>query len=113
MARSLVQFLNGKIMYDIPLTNWSELSIYFSKVFNGLGSISLDDNSLKFTSNPPDVKTELIIHRSGQLIANMPLHNVDTFVNLVRIDEKMEVIELIGPNMEYKYRIPPQLLLRR
>ncbi|MGY8645709.1 MAG: hypothetical protein ACKVIE_06380, partial [Candidatus Poseidoniales archaeon] len=75
MARSLVQFLNGKIMYDIPLTNWSELSIYFSKVFNGLGSISLDDNSLKFTSNPPDVKTELIIHRSGQLIANMPLHN--------------------------------------
>ena len=43
----------------------------------------------------------------------MPLHGVDTFVTLIRIDEKMEIIELIGPNMEYQYRIPPQLLLRR
>ena len=40
-------------------------------------------------------------------------HGVDTFVTLIRIDEKMEIIELIGPNMEYQYRIPPQLLLRR
>ena len=101
------------IMHEIQISNWTELCIYFSKIFDNLGTILIDDNSLRFSSNPPDVKTELIIHRSGQLVANMPLHGVDTFVTLIRIDEKMEIIELIGPNMEYQYRIPPQLLLRR
>jgi len=100
-------------MYEIPLSNWDELCATFSQIFDNLGSISVDDNSLKFTSNPSDVKTGLIIHRSGQLIANMPLHEVDTIISLVRIDEKMEMIELIGQNIEYKYCIPPQLLLRR
>ena len=64
------------IMREIQISNWTELCIYFSKIFDNLGTILIDDNSLRFSSNPPDVKTELIIHRSGQLVANMPLHGV-------------------------------------
>jgi len=109
----IVQPLQCDIMYEIEISNWDELSIYFSKVFNNLGYISIDEKYLTFSSFPEDVKTELIIHRTGQLVANMPLHGVDTFIQIIRIDEKMEIIELIGPNIEYQYRIPPQLLLRR
>ena len=100
-------------MYEIEISNWDELSIYFSKIFNNLGNISIDEKYLTFSSFPEDVKTELIIHRTGQLVANMPLHGVDTFIQIIRIDKKMEIVELIGPNIEYQYRIPPQLLLRR
>ena len=100
-------------MHEIEISNWDELSIYFFKAFNNLGNISIDKDYLKFSSFPQDVNTELIIHRSGKLVANMPLHGIDTFIEVIRIDKKMEIIELIGPNIEYQYRIPPQLLIKR
>jgi hypothetical protein len=42
-------------MHEIEISNWDELSIYFSKIFNNLGNISIDEKYLTFSSFPEDV----------------------------------------------------------
>ena len=100
-------------MADIEISDWEDLSEAFREMFDGLGKIEVSDTALRFQSVHPDVATGISLSRDGAMMANMPLHGIDSRFERVQIDDRMESIRLIGPSMDYTYRVPPAILRRR
>ena len=97
--------------YDVG--DWEGLSGAFEDMFEGLGEVESDESKLKFTSFPSDVATGIFLSRDGSMLANMPLHGIDSMFERVIFDDKRESIRLIGSSMDYTYRVPPAILNRR
>ena len=98
---------------EYGLGDWEGLSSAFADMFEGLGDVKSDGSRLEFTSFPSDVATGLSISRDGSMLANMPLHGIDSRFESVIIDDSKESIRLIGPDTDYTYRVPPGILRRR
>jgi hypothetical protein len=64
-----------------------------------------------FSSRAPDVETGIAIYSDGQFSASMPLHGIDSMVKKVIFAN--EAITLKGDSIDYTYRIPPEILMRR
>ncbi len=97
--------------YDVG--DWEGLSGAFKDMFEGLGEVESDESKLKFTSFPSDVATGISLSRDGSMLANMPLHGIDSIFERVIFDDGRESIRLIGSSMDYTYRVPPAILNRR
>ena len=100
-------------MTDIAISDWEALSEAFREMFDGLGKVEVSDSVLRYESVPPDVATGISLSRDGSMLANMPLHVIDSLFERVQIDDRRESIRLIGPNMDYTYSVPPAILRRR
>ena len=100
-------------MAEIEISDWEVLSEAFREMFDGLGKIEVSDTALRFESVHPDVATGVSLSRDGTMLANMPLHGIDSRFERVQIDDRREEIRLIGPSMDYTYRVPPAILNRR
>ena len=100
-------------MADIEISDWEVLSEAFREMFDGLGKIEVSDTALRFESVHPDVATGISLSRDGAMMANMPLHGIDSRFERVQIDERRKEIRLIGSSMDYTYRVPPAILNRR
>ena len=100
-------------MADIEISDWEALSEAFREIFDGLGKIEVSDTVLRFESVHPDVATGISLSRDGTMLANMPLHGIESRFERAQIDDRREEIRLIGPSMDYTYRVPPAILKRR
>ena len=100
-------------MTDIAISDWDSLSQAFREMFDGMGKVEASDSVLRYESVPPDVATGISLSRDGRMIANMPLHGIDSRFERARIDDRRESIRLIGPSIDYTYRVPPAILKRR
>ncbi len=98
---------------EYGIEDWEGLSDAFRDMFEGLGKVEADESRLEFTSFPSDVATGISLSRDGSMLANMPLHGIDSRFESVIIDDSKESIKLIGPETEYTYRVPPAILRRR
>ena len=100
-------------MREFDLSDWEGLSEAFSGMFEGLGEVTATEGAISYSSSPPDVATGISITSDGGLVANMPLHGIDSRFDRAQIDESGSSIRLIGPSTDYTYRVPPQILARR
>ena len=105
--------LSPRAVTDIDISDWESLSEAFGEMFDGLGKVEASDSVLHYESVPPDVATGISLSRDGRMIANMPLHGIDSRFSRVQIDDRRQAIRLIGPSMDYTYRVPPAILNRR
>lgn len=92
---------------EIHLSDWDAICAAFSEMFTGFGNVSTSEETLEYSSCPPDVATGITITSDGCIIANMPLHNIDSKFDRVRFADSMGFIQLIGPYLDYTYKIPP------
>ena len=53
------------------------------------------------------------ITRTGALVANMPLHAVESVFATVKFSTEPAALTLEGDGMSYTYTVPPALLARR
>ena len=97
---------------EYGIGDWESLSDAFRDMFDGLGKVEADESRLEFTSFPFDVVTGISLSLDGSMLANMPLHGIDSRFERVQIDDRKESIRLIGPSMDYTYRVPPAILRR-
>ena len=98
---------------EYGIEDWEGLSDAFRDMFEGLGKVEADESRLEFTSFPSDVATGISLSRDGSMLANMPLHGIDSRFVRAQIDDRRESIRLFGPDMDYTYRVPPAILRRR
>ena len=97
-----IRFPNGKTSVE----HSRECSINLEKS----KSLSLPWSSHLFAS---DVATGISLTREGAMLANMPLHGIDSKFDRVVIDKPMESMRMLGSNLDYTYRVPPAILRRR
>ena len=100
-------------MSEYGIDDWEMLSRAFSGMFEGLGAVDVSESKLEFASFPSDVSTGISLSRDGAMLASMPLHGIDSRFERVQIDDRRDSIRLIGPSMDYTYRVPPAILRRR
>ena len=97
--------------YDI--SDWEGICIQFSKMFQNLGEVTVTDDYISYTSIEPYVATGIMLTKNGELIASMPLHNVDSYFVKVIFDNSLNSIRLIGNTFDYTYTIPSAILRLR
>ena len=95
---------------NFSIEEWSKISGWFVKMFQGLGSLETSEEMLHFTSVEPYVATGISLSRQGKMAANMPLHNLDSTFHQVAFDDSLESLTLIGDDFHYTYRIPKEIL---
>ena len=95
------------------ISDWDKISHLFVEMFQNLGKVERSTNVLSFSSTKPHVTTAIMLTNDGQLVASMPLHNIDSRFERVIFDEPLESIRLIGPTFDYTYTIPSELLQLR
>jgi len=93
--------------------DWKLISEHFHRMFEGLGTLSVTADLLAFSSVPPSVATGISIARSGALVANMPLHTIESVFTTVRFSEDLTSLTLTGDGASYTYTVPPALLALR
>lgn len=92
---------------------WAEISQYFHRMFGGLGVVESSEHLLEFRSEPPAVPTGISLDRQGRLLANMPLHSIESSFTTVAFDEPLTFLRLEGPDTAYTYTIPTEILALR
>ena len=97
--------------YDI--TDWAGVCEQFTIMFQNLGEITVKDDYISYSSIKPHVLTGIMVTKNGQLIASMPLHNVDSSFTRVIFDNSLNSIRLIGNTFDYTYTIPSTILQLR
>ena len=95
------------------ISDWDELCLKFSEMFQHLGEVTITEEQLSYSSIKPHVATAMMLTRDGQLVASMPLHNIDSRFERVIFDGSLESIRLIGPTFDYTYTIPSEILQLR
>ena len=95
------------------VSDWYELGLKFSEMFQHLGEVTITEKHLSYSSIKPHVATAMMLTRDGQLVASMPLHNIDSRFERVIFDDSLESIRLIGPTFDYTYTIPSEILQLR
>ena len=93
--------------------DWGAISEHFHLMFDGLGVLSITENLLTFRSVPPSVATGISITRSGALVANMPLHAIESVFETVAFSSDLTSLILAGDGSSYTYTVPPALLALR
>ena len=93
--------------------DWNAISEHFCLMFNGLGHLSTTEHLLAFRSLPPFVATGISITRSGALVANMPLHAIESVFDTVVFSSDLTSLTLAGDGSSYTYTVPPALLTLR
>tara|TARA_B110000444_G_scaffold261487_1_gene314094 strand:+ start:8237 stop:8542 length:306 start_codon:yes stop_codon:yes gene_type:complete len=94
-----------------PIENWDLIVKHFNTLFGGLGEIIQDDKSIRFCSIRPDVETSISIDRNGDFGASMPLHGAEGKIDNVLFSNSKVILS--GQNLNYTYRIPPEILSKR
>lgn len=92
---------------------WDEVSLRFHQMFDGLGLVELNEQRAEFRSLPPAVSTGISLDRQGRLLANMPLHSIQSAFTTITFDEGMRFLLLEGPERSYTYTVPSELLALR
>ncbi len=90
--------------------DWVLVASMFEQMFDGLGVLSITENLLTFRSVPPSVATGISITRSGALVANMPLHAIESVFETVAFSSDLTSLTLAGDGSSYTYTVPPALL---
>ena len=99
-------------MTHFKVKQWYELSTYFTSFFSHVsGNVEQTGDSIRFSSPPHLVETSLSVFRDGRVGANMPLHGIDSRVELVHFQTEPHQITFTGEGLEYIYRIPTQLIV--
>ena len=98
---------------EYHISDWDAISSQFSTMFQHLGDIRITKQHLSYSSIEPNVVTSLMLTSDGQLVASMPLHNIDSRFEQVIFGNSLESIRLVGLAFDYTYVIPPELLQRR
>ncbi|MAD55691.1 MAG: hypothetical protein CL972_03605 [Euryarchaeota archaeon] len=93
--------------------DWTTISEHFRLMFNGLGHLAITEDLLTFRSLPPVVATGISITRSGELVANMPLHAIESVFDTVAFSSDLTSLTLAGEGGTYTYTVPPALLALR
>lgn len=94
-------------------SDWASIISVFGNMFHDLGDVKVDINMLEFRSKPPAVATGISLDRKGRLLANMPLHSIEsTFITVV-FDDALTYLQLEGPGVFYRYTIPSEILALR
>ena len=96
---------------EFTIDDWNKIVEKFTQTFEGLGTVLHNNQMASFSSKAPDVETGIAIYSDGQFSASMPLHGIDSYVKLIVSDN--ESITLKGNEIDYTYRIPPEILKRR
>ena len=102
-----------RLVQEYSISEWENLSGAFKRMFDQLGEVKVTESSLEFTSFASDVATGISLTREGAMLANMPLHGIDSKFDRVVIDKPMESMRMLGSNLDYTYRVPPAILRRR
>ena len=79
-------------------------------MFEGLGKLEITENLISFQSLKPHVATGITLDSEGRILANMPLHAIETEFQIVHFPADRQSIKLTGENSAYEYRIPPEIL---
>ena len=95
---------------EYHITDWDGIGIEFSKMFHKLGEVRITENDLSYSSVKPHVTTAIMLTRDGQLVASMPLHNIDSKFEKVIFDDSLESVRLVGTSFNYTYTIPKEIL---
>ena len=95
---------------EVKVSDWSTICSLFSEMFEGLGKIDISDEMVSFQSLKPHVATGITLDREGRILANMPLHAIETEFQIVHFPAEKQSIKLTGENSVYEYRIPPEIL---
>tara|TARA_B100001175_G_scaffold211758_1_gene179831 strand:+ start:310 stop:618 length:309 start_codon:yes stop_codon:yes gene_type:complete len=95
------------------ISDWDEISNLFAEMFQHLGEVTITKEHLSYSSIKPHVVTAMMLTRDGQLVASMPLHNIDSRFERVIFDDSLDSIRLIGPTFDYTYTIPSEILQLR
>ncbi|MFL2984266.1 MAG: hypothetical protein ACJZ5B_02140 [Candidatus Poseidoniaceae archaeon] len=93
------------------IEDWESIVKHFKTLFDGMGEIDHTNKSIRFSSVKPDVMTSISINKDGSFDASMPLHGAEGIVEKVSFS-KSNVI-MTGQNLNYTYRIPPEILSKR
>jgi hypothetical protein len=100
------------VEYDV-VDEWEAITSHFQRMFGGLGAVELSEHMLSFRSLPPAVPTGLSLDRRGRLLANMPLHALESEFTTVVFDEALTSLHLKGPGRQYTYTLPSGILALR
>ena len=98
---------------EIRISEWAEICSAFADMFDGLGKVDICENIISYQSIEPHVATGISLDNRGRLLANMPLHSIETEFDIVQISRDKTSIKLIGNSTNYVYRIPSEILKLR
>ena len=93
--------------------DWAVITARFSEMFRGLGILSTSETMLEFRSVPPTVPTGISLDRQGRLLANMPLHSIESSFTTVFFDGGLTSLRLEDPGASYTYTVPSEILAQR
>ena len=97
----------------LSIDNWDEICSLFSKMFEGLGEIESNEEYVSYNSIPPYVATGITVNKQGIILANMPLHSVQTEYEYVEFDSELKWMSLYNSKSKYTYKIPSEILSQR
>ena len=98
---------------EIKISEWGKICSAFADMFDGLGKVEISENMISYQSIDPHVATGISLDNRGRLLANMPLHSIETEFDIVQISRDKTSIKLIGNSTNYVYRIPSEILRLR
>jgi len=98
---------------EIKIADWNSICSVFTEMFDGLGKIDVTDDIIAYQSIKPHVATGISLDRKGRLLANMPLHSIETEFEIVHFLGRSQSIKLIGKNSTYVYKIPQEIINSR
>ena len=93
--------------------DWASISSVFGNMFRDLGEVKIQNNLLEFHSVSPAVPTGISLDRQGRLLANMPLHSIESSFTTVFFDDALTFLRLEGPEARYTYTVPSEILALR
>ena len=98
---------------EFRISEWENICSAFTEMFDGLGKLELSENVISYQSIEPHVATGITLDDQGRVLANMPLHSIETEFDIVQISANRTSIKLIGDSTNYVYRIPSEILKSR
>jgi len=90
--------------------DWGAIQFAFDRMFNGLGDVHIGDRLLQYRSTPPSVSTGISITYEGVLVANMPLHEIQSTFSEISFQKGGFSLTLKGPGSSYTYTVPSEIL---
>lgn len=96
---------------SISISDWKTVVSKFQETFRNLGLVEISEYSISYSSIPPSVQTGISISKDGDLISNMPLHEIKSRFDKISITK--EEITLSSTQLSYTYRIPKEILKLR
>ncbi|DAC23634.1 MAG TPA: hypothetical protein D7H91_00435 [Candidatus Poseidoniales archaeon] len=93
--------------------DWLAISMAFERMFHGLGEVHIDEEILQYRSCPPSVPTGIAITKEGALVANMPLHAIQSRFTHVSFESDGSSLTLVGHESRYTYTVPDEIFALR